>query len=533
MIACLLPSLWLAVAAAPQATPSFPTQVEVITVDAVVVDAKGQPVTGLTREEFRVFEDGQPQEIVSFEAYERGEPGAADEEVRPPAVATNERGTELRGRAFALLLDDVFTPLQGSEEVRQAAARFLRTSVGPGDEVTISTTSGNAYWSAGLPEGLDDLLAVAARFRGRDTGGRYGTQEYGQSHQTPEEMRNGVLEVRRMTELQAYGIVHGGESGDQPMAHEIDHIRRERMKITLAAVRRQLDALATVRGRKSLILMSPGFLQDDTPDIRETAAASRRANTALYFIDVRGLANQEVFSAANTVGAPTLAPFSGEERERDLVTQGSQILAQDTGGFSMRNLNDFSVGDRAHRRRVARVLPARHPPRGGKGPRDWRKLAVEVTRPGLKARARRGYSLRDAPPPDEAGKDRAGERTRKTLDPAVAGALDAAHAVSGIPLRAKAYVMGPGPDKGTTRVLVAAEFNPQGLGGGGNSAKLEWSVNVTGPRHRACVRVQRARGGQERPARAGGPWPASSCCPPAWPTRAWSSTIQRRAPSAR
>jgi len=68
------------------APPEFPSEVALITVDAVVVDAKGQPVTGLTREEFRVFEDGQPQEIVSFEAYERGEPGAADEEVRPPAV---------------------------------------------------------------------------------------------------------------------------------------------------------------------------------------------------------------------------------------------------------------------------------------------------------------------------------------------------------------------------------------------------------------------------------------------------------------
>src|SRR6185436_12639581 len=267
MIPCLLPSLWLAVAAAPQVTPSFPTEVEVITVDAVVVDAKGQPVTGLTREEFRVLEDGQPQEIVSFEAYERGEPGAADEEVRPPAVATNERGTELRGRAFALLLDDVFTPLQGSEEVRQAAARFLRTAVGPGDEVTISTTSGNAYWSAGLPDGLDDLLAVAARFKGRDTGGRYGTQEYAQSHQSEDEMRYGQLELKRMSELEAYGIVSGRKAGDQPIAREIDQIRQLRMKVTLAAVRRQLDALAAVRGRKSLILMSPGFLLDDGLDI--------------------------------------------------------------------------------------------------------------------------------------------------------------------------------------------------------------------------------------------------------------------------
>jgi hypothetical protein len=56
--------------------------------------------------------------------------------------------------------------------------------------------------------------------------------------------------------------------------------------------------------------------------------------------------------------------------------------------------------------------------------------------------------------------------------------LDAAHAVSGIPLRAKAYVMEPGP-KDTTRVLVAAEFDPQDLGGGARSAKLEFSVSIT------------------------------------------------------
>ena len=83
----------------------------------------------------------------------------------------------------------------------------------------------------------------------------------------------------RMTEMQAYDIVNGRVSGDQPMAQEINNIRKHRMKITLAAVRRQLDALATVRGRKSLILMTPGFLQDDDQQIRETAAASRLGST--------------------------------------------------------------------------------------------------------------------------------------------------------------------------------------------------------------------------------------------------------------
>ena len=475
-----LPFLWLALAPAPQATPSFPAEVEVITVDVVVVDKDGRPVTGLTRDEFRVLEDGKSQEIVSFEPYERVEPGG---EVEPPAVATNERGTELRGRAFALLLDDVFTAPQVSADIRKAAESFLRDSVGPGDEVTIATTSGNAYWSAGLPEGLEDLLAVAARFKGQDRTGRYGTQEY--VAMPSRGMRNEQLLIKPMTEVEAYDIVSGTKRGDSGIAHEIDHIRRQRMKMTLAAVRRQLDALATVRGRKSLILMSPGFLQDDTPDIRETSAASRRANAALYFIDVRGLEPQGILSAANVVsGGPTLTAHSwAEDSERHVVTGGTENLALDTGGFSIRHTNDFAAATaRIAAESRSYYLLGIHPA-DGKGPRDWRKLKVDVTRPGLKVRSRRGYSLRDSPPPEEDAKDKGKEKksaapTRKTLDPAVAGALDAAHAVSGIPLRAMTYVMEPGP-KDTTRVLVAAEFDPQDLGGGGTPAKLGFSVNIT------------------------------------------------------
>jgi hypothetical protein len=67
-------------AAAPQTSSVFPSEVEVITVDAVVVAGDGRPVTWLAREDFRVLEDGKPREIVSLEAYGRG--GSVD--VAPP-----------------------------------------------------------------------------------------------------------------------------------------------------------------------------------------------------------------------------------------------------------------------------------------------------------------------------------------------------------------------------------------------------------------------------------------------------------------
>ena len=71
-------------------TPTFSSQVELVTVDAVVLDGKGQLVRGLSRDDFTILEDGKPQPIASFEAFDLG---ASGDEPRPrPAsgpVATN------------------------------------------------------------------------------------------------------------------------------------------------------------------------------------------------------------------------------------------------------------------------------------------------------------------------------------------------------------------------------------------------------------------------------------------------------------
>src|SRR5437870_924912 len=69
--------------------PTFPSQVELITVDAVVVDQAGRPVPDLTKDDFVVKEDGRVREIESFEAFVAG---PSDVPVAPPAVASNEPG---------------------------------------------------------------------------------------------------------------------------------------------------------------------------------------------------------------------------------------------------------------------------------------------------------------------------------------------------------------------------------------------------------------------------------------------------------
>ena len=166
-VSCLLvlAALRAVSAVAPAQPPTFPSRVELVTVDVVVLDREGRPVRGLTRDDFTVEEDGRPQEVVSFEAYVAEAPAAAPS--LPSVLASNEVERPASARAFAVLVDDLGMAMQDAVETRRAVTTFLERSVRDGDEAILATTSGDVWWSARLPDGRADLLAVVARLKGR------------------------------------------------------------------------------------------------------------------------------------------------------------------------------------------------------------------------------------------------------------------------------------------------------------------------------------------------------------------------------
>ena len=95
--------------------PKFGTSTAAVLVDVVVRDKKGKPVSGLTAEDFQVFEDGVPQKIISCDASGllapmaqpmRAGPGRAGR-VWPAGTAASRptrRRTD-RGRARLRLVD--------------------------------------------------------------------------------------------------------------------------------------------------------------------------------------------------------------------------------------------------------------------------------------------------------------------------------------------------------------------------------------------------------------------------------------------
>jgi VWFA-related protein len=473
--------------------PTFPAQVEVVTLDVIAVDQDGRPVADLTRDELVVEEDGHPQEIVSFERIgsEASPPPATD-----PAstlIASNTASLAPPSATFAVIVDDEGLGQREAADTREALAGFVKSALRNGDLVTLATTSGTAWWTTTIPEGCFDLLAIIGRLQGRMAGAANSPDHLSdyEAFAIREQDDAGTLDrlIRRWTASGACFLVQGRQDPGCPgrvraRAANVDGIRRVRTRVLLATVRRTLDALALSRGRKSILLYSRGFLRDSDPSARELAAASRQANAAVYFIDARGL--QALASGLSAADAgPQSDPASAGRRGFEggvLESGGAQALADETGGLSFRNSNDLgSAAARIADESRVYYLVGFHPPPGRK-PGDWRKLKVFVKRPGLTVRTRQGYRLRAAAAGDAAPRSKASDKNARKPSAVTTATIDSAQTADGVPLRAMAYVFEPG-EKKLTRVLVAAEIDPRAVqfegSGQERAAQLEVGMAVT------------------------------------------------------
>ena len=110
-------------------------------------------------------------------------------------------------------------------------------------------------------------------------------------------------------------------------------------------LKRILQSMAGVKGRKSLILVSEGFIYDPNIDeFKDTLQASRRSNMAVYFLDTRGLGGLSAYFGAEFGPAIPEQDLAFAFSESFEASEGSESLASDSGGFTVRNTNDLSAG---------------------------------------------------------------------------------------------------------------------------------------------------------------------------------------------
>jgi VWFA-related protein len=456
---------------------AFPTEIEQVTVDVVVVDKKGQPVTDLTRDDVEVYENGVRQTITSFDRFEVAPPAApvppaTEEAEAPPAplpspplpVSTNTDEHEGQGRTFVVVFDDVHLTPYTAQQARAAFGEFLRNEAREGDRVTLVVPGSGQWWSTRMEAGRDELLQMVRKVEAldvpetrRDYISDYEAMRIELFHDNQilnrVQRRWETYALPTMTEQSQH--VRDMMATEDPLvtsrAAEVYYRASTRVRVTLAAMERALKALQTLKGRKSLVIVSNGFIYDTHLDgFKKVVDASRRANTAIYFVNSRGLEGLPVGMDADM---STILP--GEDlgfafAQDAEMTEGSSSLAADTGGFTVRNSNDLAGGLKRIADETRSYYLVGYSPTNTSRDGAFRKIEVKVPgRKGLEIRARRGYY---APTSEMAEKEEPG------VDPVFQGAIDSPYDMDGLPLRMTDYVREE-TLFGKARVYVAAEVD--------------------------------------------------------------------------
>lgn len=458
---------------AKEATEVFPATVELVTIDVVVVDKKGRAVPGFERSDFTVLEDGVPQAITSFESVALPDlPPTPAAPAPRPRVSVNQGAEARQYRTFVVVYDDVHLSPAQAVRAKAAVGEFLRTGVRDGDIVSLLATGGGAWWTARIPEGREELVAILKRLDGRyipdsspdrvteyeamriveydDPDVAYQVQRRFDAYGTVG--RDRVPERQYADTLNTTAVVGMIDPYVRSQAVQVHRQSTSRRQLTMRAMTRAIEALADARGRKAMILVSQGFVyQPDFRDMRKLVEASTRANVPVHFIDTRGLvALPDFMTASYTVNVDvqdTVAVLADISRE----AEGSENVALDTGGMVIKNTNDLGTGIvRVAAESQAFYLLGYLPKKTARDGK-FRKIEVKLTNGdrGLRLRSRRGYY---APLEGEIA-----QRDSKA-DPVIVHALDAPFELRDVPLRVTHYSFDE-TMSGQLSVMVAAEVD--------------------------------------------------------------------------
>ena len=377
---------------------TFRVEVNYVEVDAAVFDRQGRFVGDLGREDFRVTEDGVPQEITAFSQVsipiERiDQPLYTDKRIEPDVV-TNARPFD--GRLYVIVLDDLHTNATRTAHVRRAAREFVERYMGDNDLAAVVHTSGRGEAGQEFTSSRGLLLAAISRFMGQKLPATTATR----------------LEDYRRQQV----IPMGPNGGIERLKDDREMERGRNAMRTLDTLKAITEWVGGIRGRrKAVVFLSEGidydiydFNKRDSSSIqdrmRDIIATSARSNVSIYAADPRGLTSMGDESIEVSGGFPDdqmlnlrATSFLDELR---LGQQNLRSLAEDTGGFAAVDTNDFtSAWERVVRDNSHYYVLGYYSTNDRRDGR-FRKIEVGVPgREGLEVRSRKGYTAPRGKPP--------------------------------------------------------------------------------------------------------------------------------------
>src|SRR5687768_9228041 len=386
--------------------PTFRATVDLITTDMIARDSRTEQfIADLKPHEIEVLEDGVKQEIVSFVLTHGGRvfntlapPPAPVQEgiILPQRRPTNDAA----GRIFLIFIDDFHLQFRETPRTRDLIKRMLRNLIHEGDMFGIVSTGHSS-----IEEQLTYDRQVLESAIDRVTGGGLTPKEITegmQSSQGPAELRHRAhvafttaYELMRNLEKvqnrrKAVIYISSGYDFDPFVEGRLEEQAR-RLGIedgtdetgNLTAAAEQLRDSPIYRDQRAQQQLSATDLYRELYDLTK---AANRANATLYTIDARGL-----IAGPDIDQDVKMSDWLAYTRE----TQDSlRVLAEQTGGFALVNMNDFDKGLKRIDNETSDYYVIGYYSSNPDPMRRTRRIEVRTTRPGVTVRARETYSLR-------------------------------------------------------------------------------------------------------------------------------------------
>ena len=349
----------------------FRTSTAAVVVDVVVRNGKGEPVPGLTADDFSVYEDGVRQTITSFDAIADASTSTLPQS-HSSAAQSGPGPRNERVPATVALVFEQLSP-EGRRLSEKAATAFVNNTLTSSDYAAVFSIDRTLLPIVRYTHDLDALrkgVRVAARRPG------YALEHAGQ----------------------VPGAEYGSYTPGQPSQSTQDDRADLRGRATFDALEALIDSMQAGDGRKAVVLFSEGLtlmppedLSADgmpSPNIDSWLSDGRyehflrvferanRAHVAFYTFDAKGL-RIEGLNDRHCFGC---APYVG-----------LQMLADQTGGTFVDSTNDLVGPVQRVGADLRTYYLLGYASTNSKADDKYRQITVKVEGKDLHVLARKGY----------------------------------------------------------------------------------------------------------------------------------------------
>lgn len=388
------------------ASSSFKARVNAVVVRVEAADAAGRPVTDLTADDLRIYDDGKPQIIQTFARETAGptesETGG-DRDVLSKSRSDSKEKTEQSSRMISIVIDDLtMESVKDFPRIVDAAKEFVKNHLADTDQVALLSGSRKVQFGFSndrqkLLNELDSLphmLNINLPFRFckymtdleawniSTNSNRYSL--FYQQLNTLCNTTNEFAEGRNEELLWHFAI-------------QTKDFLEFRTGSLLQTILQHLRVLRHFRGTRVLVIFSDGFVAKAGSKVaykmQDVVNTALSADIALHTVSTRGVtAYDDMRDGMDIMEGDIVAQVMIPMREHDKQAKHAALaqMAEETGGMFFQGNDLFGpLKTISEKRSIYYVLTYGMPAHPANGLRH--SVRLEALRPGLKLSYRKGY----------------------------------------------------------------------------------------------------------------------------------------------